>query len=66
MALSPLSITSALDLCDPMKLLLLNSFTNVKLFFLLLLWYVPKAPFWQMEILVHLAKAKGFILKYIP
>lgn len=55
----PPSITFALDLCGPMKLSPLSSFANVKLFFLLLLRYVPKVPFWQMEILVHVISGQG-------
>lgn len=62
---SPPSMTYALDLGDPMKLSPLSSLTNVKLFFLLLLRYVP---FWRWKswYTSYLAKAKGFVLKYIP
>lgn len=64
-ALSPPQLF-ALHLCDSMELLLLSLFSNVKLFFLLLLQDLPKVPFWQMEILVHVitcGQGKGVCFK---
>lgn len=67
-ALSPPQLF-ALHLCDSMELLPLSLSSNVKLFFLLLLQYLPKVPFgrwksWYTSL--YVAKAKRFVLRYIP